>query len=1372
MNDFTAVEFSESGGMVMLCYLLQQQAALETHLRLPMAPLLACFQRAVTLGSSSKIILHSGEDYSDLSTYQSLVHLLKDLHSTSAETIQLKMILNWLALTDSLQALHEYSSSVLNTITEIADALTWYSSKVQTHGITATSSSPTAEDSVDGPIQTNEPDKLRGVLGVVEELCPTLLVRCAAVMNSLQEVATTDRDGNDHDHDLDALLVMMLMESRLVSSLVAAVSLVMSLEELGCSLEWTCTSDSLTSYMKSIAQMCNMMMSQLMELKLGDLIFAAHAEQVLLLWELLSSGSQQCYEFPVDGCYSSGDSSDNESWSSHQKSYRLHMNQLYHRLWFANYNNLTLCVFDDLRANFNQCIRPSPDDRVIYQLNEQSMDLLKEILDQCTNSVTVETIRRICVGFFWDDVMDVVEAAAMGEDWGDVGEDLQLQARDMVLRLVEVCWGHGYQLQLLLGVDQRLAARLHSRMDEVAAVYASKKDDDTLQVDGQQQQQMTLLMTLLTDYSAARSHYHNATIAGSVDSCRPAHERLIETMRRCDLSSQLRDFTATITIGQQLVAAAKALTQSNCATTPLDGSSLLLQEALLFVHRLCSALCSLYDHYGATVMHLTSQLDDDAAAVSKRDGISLNISSRGGDVSGASDDDETGMGEHRIIHRSLWHLIAVAVEVLWMIVLVAYKQGSIEMELAINARVDRLVSIATVVYSLGEMLHMFIPCSLAVVGGGVGGGSDCDEVSLCLKAATRSNRTSISMLRLLFQRSTTPRLAIIVQHGLKHPPCLEMVMKLLSSLLPDGCHSMDAYYYSTTITTTADQEEDAAPIKDCLDNRSGNDFDDVQFVVRRVAVHEDRNQQRWVTILHDNMQQNDLSDSMMTCLKQPPEYGQLNSLFRSDASLDALVSSLELGRRPIDHDPLYRGVYCRVNSLTTMLLAGLWSTSQSIHSRSVSLAYRCLAIDLDESHAICSSIVASFTWRIARYHRHHQQMTSSSTTPSTEQLPSDCEDGPHDEEHGRKALCRFIVSTIHLCDNNVLNSFLFVRSGVLLPLFLAMRFKVVSISILALQCITAIYKSMMKLLIMEQQASTEGDAARQASSFSADLSSVLDTVSAGLSELLAIVLRSFQRIHNLGLVALQQGALTLSLLPTGYLLGFVNSLSRVGEGVSLEFMAIKIWAAFDEAYESLNDLTNQLKAVRKEMMHGGSREKGHSTRERERKTSSKSAHPQHAESELLASINKSHRKLHSSTASLHAIVRVVLLAYTEGWIGLSAVHKAFRTAQHGDPKKTIVRCQKGYVMWLNAITSMPVVDHSTAGDAAVASDSMLRNRSSALYRSPLDALSSLSLDQILSNELLPSERRLFDSRHACISNCLKLLIEELTLFIRYTSGKV
>jgi hypothetical protein len=130
------------------------------------------------------------------------------------------------------------------------------------------------------------------------------------------------------------------------------------------------------------------------------------------------------------------------------------------------------------------------------------------------------------------------------------------------------------------------------------------------------------------------------------------------------------------------------------------------------------------------------------------------------------------------------------------------------------------------------------------------------------------------------------------------------------------------------------------------------------------------------------------------------------------------------------------------------------------------------------------------------------------------------------------------------------------------------------------------------------------------------------------------------------------------------------------------------------------------------------------------------------------------------------------LAYTEGWIGLSAVHKAFRTAQHGDPKKTIVRCQKGYVMWLNAITSMPVVDHSTAGDAAVASDSMLRNRSSALYRSPLDALASLPLDQILSNELLPSERRLFDSRHACISNCLKLLIEELTLFIRYTSGKV
>ena len=1448
MNEFTAVEFSESGGMAMLCYLLQQQAALETHLRLPMGPLLACFQRAVTLcSSSSKIILNSdSEDYSEeASTYQSLVHLLKDLHSTSAEAVQLKMILNWLALVDSLQALHEYcSSNVLNTITEIADALTWYSSKMQTYGITSSSSTTAAaaaaEESADGSMmETNEPDKLRGVLGAVERLCPSLLMRCAAVMTSLQEVRSTTvataRDGDDHD--LGALLVMMLMQSRLVSSLVAAVSLVMSIEELSCSLEWTCSSDSLTSNMQSIAQMCNMMMSQLMQLELGVLIFAAHAEQVQLLWELLSSGNQQCYEFPVVSqrsvgysCYS-GDYSDCEYKSfslhhhHHHQSYREHMNQLYHRLWSANYSNLTLCLFDDLIASFNQCIsnHPSSDDRVIYQLNEQSIDLLKQILDQCTNSVTVETVQRICVGYFWDDVMDVVEAAvvAMGDSEVESDDDLQVQARDLLLRLVvEVCWRHGQ----LLGVDQRLNdERLHSRMDKVAAIasaatqYASdKKDDDTAPVDGQLKMTTMTTTTLLAEYSAARSHYHNAsaaaaTIARSVDS-RPALERrLVETMSRFDLS-QLRDSTATITTAQQLVAAVKELTLwSNCAAASLECSSvlLLLQEILLFVHRLCNALCSLYDHYGATVMHLISQLDDDdAVAVSARDGISLNISSngrggrRGGGLSGTSDDDETEKGAHRIIHRSLWHLIAVSIEALWMIVSAAYKHdGSMEMESAINTRgVDRLVSMATVVYSLSEVLHMFVPCSLATaVGGDDDSGSD--EVSLCLEATTRSNRASISILQLLFQRtaSTTttppPRLAIVVQHGLKHPPCLEMVMKLLSSLLPDGFHSMDAYYYyhhasSSTITTTMDREEDtdsAAPInRQMLHGDSNDDLDDdddVQFVVRRAAVYEDRNQQRWTTILHDNnmQQSDDLSDSMMTSMKQqllPAEYKQqLNSLFRSDASLDALVASLELGGRPIDHDPLYRGTYYRVNSLATILLAGLWSTSQSLHSRSVSLAYRCLAIDLDESHAICSSIVASFTWRVARYHQQISSSSSSSATPSTEQLPGDSEDGPYDEERDRKALCRFIVSTIHLCDNNALNSFLFVRSGVLLPLFLALRFKVVSISILSLQCITALYKSMMKLLAMEKQASTEGVTAhQQASSFTADLSSVLDTVSAGLSELLAIVLRSFQRIHNLGLVALQQGALTLSLLPTAYLLCFVNNLSRVGEGVSLEFMAIKIWGAFDESYESLNDLTNQLKAVRKEMMHGGSREKGHSTRERERKASSKATHPQHSsEPELLAMINKSHRKLHSSTASLHAIVRIVLLAYTEGWIGLSAVHKAFRTAQHGDPKKALVRCQKGYVMWLNAITSMSMsmVDHSHGGDAtAAASDSMLRNRSSALYRSPVDALSSLSLDQILSNELLlPTERRLFDSRHACISNCLKLLVEEMNLFARYASGR-
>lgn len=312
-----------------------------------------------------------------------------------------------------------------------------------------------------------------------------------------------------------------------------------------------------------------------------------------------------------------------------------------------------------------------------------------------------------------------------------------------------------------------------------------------------------------------------------------------------------------------------------------------------------------------------------------------------------------------------------------------------------------------------------------------------------------------------------------------------------------------------------------------------------------------------------------------------------------------------------------------------------------------------------------------------------------------------------------------------ICSNTVgcLN---IVKAGVLEPLFISLHAEVESVALFGLQALSTVYNTLLKLGTNLRN-SIDTDLALNAGSTNStnqllelSLRWILDIMGEGLAKIVPTLMKNFQ--NQSGIAVIKTAILLVSQFSTPLMKKFLNNLARVGDGFTLEFMAVKVWLAFDDDFQQLHEATDYLKALQSE-------EKEHLY---ERK-------------QLGELLSISHSSFGTSVLTLRIIMGILVEAYEGGWLTLSTLSKATRAAV-ADPRKVVLKFQRMYTMW-----GTWIVESTSERERYL----------------PLDKASSIEEF----DEYSISENSLFSIRHALINSSLKSLIESMTKVSRYLLEK-
>jgi hypothetical protein len=184
-------------------------------------------------------------------------------------------------------------------------------------------------------------------------------------------------------------------------------------------------------------------------------------------------------------------------------------------------------------------------------------------------------------------------------------------------------------------------------------------------------------------------------------------------------------------------------------------------------------------------------------------------------------------------------------------------------------------------------------------------------------------------------------------------------------------------------------------------------------------------------------------------------------------------------------------------------------------------------------------------------------------------------------------------------------------------------------------------------------------------------------------------------------------------------------LTIIGQGVTLEFIAVKLWLSFEESFQLLHELTDICKSISISF------------------SADSSDHPLPINFEVLSDLLcKYHLNFMSAASALKAISDLTILAYTEGWINLSTLSKSMRLSM-ADPKKVVIRFQRVYTMWATGGFSYFRI--------------IKQNKSQTNQKK--DIVSGYKEDIS------------FESRHALISLSLKCLVDNMTKVSRFVAAK-
>jgi len=248
-----------------------------------------------------------------------------------------------------------------------------------------------------------------------------------------------------------------------------------------------------------------------------------------------------------------------------------------------------------------------------------------------------------------------------------------------------------------------------------------------------------------------------------------------------------------------------------------------------------------------------------------------------------------------------------------------------------------------------------------------------------------------------------------------------------------------------------------------------------------------------------------------------------------------------------------------------------------------------------------------------------------------------------------------------------MNCLAFVQEGVLHSLFSCVQSSNKDTVILGIQSIMTITRTLSQVcaqlnneitILMEESYTAVSAKKDQLIAIAKVVKSCLDSTGNAIVPLLATTVTRFQESKS-GTLVWMQLILFMSLLQNDQIKYFISSLSPT---VAIEVISVKIWLAFEDAFQMLIEATEVHKAA----------------------LAARASDDEFTNflgnDEGVGVVKKAHIQLAGSVMALKSVLDIVLDAYYDGHVTTMTLQKAIR-ASLGDPMKVAQKFQRTYTIW-------------------------------------------------------------------------------------------
>lgn len=447
---------------------------------------------------------------------------------------------------------------------------------------------------------------------------------------------------------------------------------------------------------------------------------------------------------------------------------------------------------------------------------------------------------------------------------------------------------------------------------------------------------------------------------------------------------------------------------------------------------------------------------------------------------------------------------------------------------------------------------------------------------------------------------------------------------------------------------------------------------------------------------------------------------------------------------PPSVDPLFHVSQALFNGkydVLSLILCGLVSSSQEIHSGLFGLCTRVMALHGEAASVVAKGLVDALT-NVALLHLHGSQQSmrsaaevaagakdaSSSGNPSAGSGNSATNKVDHEALSSQS---RTLVFVHDLCclDSPCL---VLVDAGILLPLFSSLHSSSSFIANLALQALTTVYRVLGRVTTRLEAAvaiaAADGDMDLEQNQDQALLAILLNKVRATMQAiaegLLALLPALIARFQSSALIA-AQSVLSINTLPPRFVKGLLDSMAAPGSIIPIEAISVKLWLFFEDTFQSFITLVEALKSV-----------------------TAVDACEFFGVDNGVEIVTAAHSQLAASSSALATVIEIVIDGYAKGWIALPTMNRSLRSAV-ADPRRVVSRYQRTYTMWSTERRRAYVHEGLAAAAADEAQEFPLP---------PVHRASQL-------------ERLDFDARHAMIASSLRSLVESTRRHHEHTKSQ-